>query len=464
MSIHRQPRHERWRYPFLMVALLAFVALMLATGYLGLAPVADARRCPRARGRRGPAALPRVRRRTRGDRRRAPVRRRPLLRHRPPGLREPGARQGGHAGDGGGPRRVPASGPLPAGCPPPWRRRRRSGTAGGWPRVGGGADVVVDLGAGTGHHLARVLDALPDARGIAHRRLPRRPPACRPRARAGRGRRRRCVEAAPLRDGIATIVLSVFAPRNAERDGAHPAPPGRRRSSRSRPPRATSTSSSGRSASCRCPTTRRTGSTPSSPRTSRSPRGARSSTRCSSRVTSARNSCAWGRAHGTWTSSPWKSGSRALPEPLTVTASMTLSRIRPGTARSLALSAAPHLKGRGASARRADGSRRDRGARRPRLARSARALRRLDGHVLARQRQVGWLRGGLRVLLAVALRRGRHADARDDGPRPDPRARARGRGRRGAPVLHGHAGPGPLEARLREDPRRARGSSPSTRT
>ena len=38
MSIHRQPRHERWRYPLLMVALLAFVALMLATGYLGLAP------------------------------------------------------------------------------------------------------------------------------------------------------------------------------------------------------------------------------------------------------------------------------------------------------------------------------------------------------------------------------------------------------------------------------------------
>jgi hypothetical protein len=38
VSIHRQPRHDRWRYPFPMVALLAFVALMLATGYLGLAP------------------------------------------------------------------------------------------------------------------------------------------------------------------------------------------------------------------------------------------------------------------------------------------------------------------------------------------------------------------------------------------------------------------------------------------
>ena len=38
MSINRQPSQERWRYPLLMVALLAFVALMLATGYLGLAP------------------------------------------------------------------------------------------------------------------------------------------------------------------------------------------------------------------------------------------------------------------------------------------------------------------------------------------------------------------------------------------------------------------------------------------
>jgi hypothetical protein len=38
MTIHRQSRRERWRYPLLMVALLAFVVLMLATGYLGLAP------------------------------------------------------------------------------------------------------------------------------------------------------------------------------------------------------------------------------------------------------------------------------------------------------------------------------------------------------------------------------------------------------------------------------------------
>jgi hypothetical protein len=38
MTIHRQPGRERWRYPLLIVALLTFVVLMLATGYLGLAP------------------------------------------------------------------------------------------------------------------------------------------------------------------------------------------------------------------------------------------------------------------------------------------------------------------------------------------------------------------------------------------------------------------------------------------
>ena len=83
-----------------------------------------------------------------------------------------------------------------------------------------------------------------------------------------------------------------------------------------------------------------------------------------------------------------------------------------------------------------------------------RELRRLDRHVLARQRQVGRLRRGLRLLRPVPLRGGGHADARDDGARADPRAREGRRGRRRPPLLHGHPGPGALEARLREDPRR----------
>jgi 23S rRNA (guanine745-N1)-methyltransferase len=76
-------------------------------------------------------------------------------------------------------------------------------------------DVVVDLGAGTGHYLARVLDALPDARGIA---IDASPAALR---RAARAHPRAAAIGAdawkplPIRDGIATIVLSVFAPRNA---------------------------------------------------------------------------------------------------------------------------------------------------------------------------------------------------------------------------------------------------------
>ena len=74
-------------------------------------------------------------------------------------------------------------------------------------------------------------------------------------------------------------------------------------------------------------------------------------------------------------------------------------------------------------------------------------------HVLAGQREVRRLRRGLRLLRPVALRRGRHADARDDDPGADPRARTRGRGGGRAPLLHGHAGPGTLQARLPERPR-----------
>ena len=83
-----------------------------------------------------------------------------------------------------------------------------------------------------------------------------------------------------------------------------------------------------------------------------------------------------------------------------------------------------------------------------------RAVRRRHRPLLAGQRQVRRLRRGLRLLRTVAVRRGRDADARDDGARADPRARTRRRGRRRPPLLHGHPGPGPLQARLREDPRR----------
>jgi 23S rRNA (guanine745-N1)-methyltransferase len=88
-------------------------------------------------------------------------------------------------------------------------------------RAAGGAasgapGVVVDLGAGTGHYLARVLDALPGARGIA---IDASPAALR---RAARAHERAAAVGAdawkplPLRDGIASIVLSVFAPRNPD--------------------------------------------------------------------------------------------------------------------------------------------------------------------------------------------------------------------------------------------------------
>jgi 23S rRNA (guanine745-N1)-methyltransferase len=75
---------------------------------------------------------------------------------------------------------------------------------------------VLDLGAGTGHHLARVLEALPDRVGIA---LDTSAPALR---RAARAHERAAAVGAdawkplPLRDGAAALVLSVFAPRNPD--------------------------------------------------------------------------------------------------------------------------------------------------------------------------------------------------------------------------------------------------------
>lgn len=83
-------------------------------------------------------------------------------------------------------------------------------------RAAGGSDssLILDVGAGTGHHLAGVLGALPHARGIAldaSRHASRR---------AARTHRRIAAvrsdvwQQIPLRDGTIDLALSVFAPRN----------------------------------------------------------------------------------------------------------------------------------------------------------------------------------------------------------------------------------------------------------
>ena len=78
----------------------------------------------------------------------------------------------------------------------------------------GAEGAVVDVGAGTGHHLGRVLDVLPGALGIA---IDSSAPALR---RAARAHPRAAAVGAdawrdlPLRDGVAALILSVFAPRN----------------------------------------------------------------------------------------------------------------------------------------------------------------------------------------------------------------------------------------------------------
>jgi 23S rRNA (guanine745-N1)-methyltransferase len=74
--------------------------------------------------------------------------------------------------------------------------------------------IVLDVGAGTGHHTARVLDALPGRAGLA---VDRSTVA----ARAAAGAHERLESIAcdawgplPLSDAAAGLVLSVFAPRN----------------------------------------------------------------------------------------------------------------------------------------------------------------------------------------------------------------------------------------------------------
>jgi SAM-dependent methyltransferase len=76
------------------------------------------------------------------------------------------------------------------------------------------APTVLDVGAGTGHHLAAVLDALPGAHGIAFdasKAALRRAARAHPRIAAVAGD---VWHELPLRDAAVSLVTNVFAPRN----------------------------------------------------------------------------------------------------------------------------------------------------------------------------------------------------------------------------------------------------------
>jgi len=78
----------------------------------------------------------------------------------------------------------------------------------------GAPGVVLDVGAGTGHYLARVLDARPERVGLAldtSSAALRRAVRAHPRAAAAGAD---AWKPLPLRDEVAALILSVFAPRN----------------------------------------------------------------------------------------------------------------------------------------------------------------------------------------------------------------------------------------------------------
>jgi SAM-dependent methyltransferase len=81
-------------------------------------------------------------------------------------------------------------------------------------RVRAGSGLVVDVGAGTGHYLARVLDGAPGASGLAidvSKHALRRAARAHPRAAAIAWD---VWQPFPVRSGVAAVVLDVFAPRH----------------------------------------------------------------------------------------------------------------------------------------------------------------------------------------------------------------------------------------------------------
>ncbi len=91
----------------------------------------------------------------------------------------------------------------------------------------GAAGPLVEVGAGTGHHLAALLDAAPDRLGIAidaSVAAARRAARAHPRAGSVAADAWRRL---PVKDGVAAAVLHVFAPRNGAEAARVLAPGGR---------------------------------------------------------------------------------------------------------------------------------------------------------------------------------------------------------------------------------------------
>ncbi|WP_181957956.1 putative RNA methyltransferase [Nonomuraea mesophila] len=122
-------------------------------------------------------------------------------------------------GDGGGLKAYRGAHTEAGDGPWPGGRGCGPGNVDGRRAEGRAAPVIVDAGAGTGHYLAATLDAVNDGTGMAFdvsKHAVRRAARAHPRAGAFVADVWRPL---PIRDGVADVVIDVFAPRNGPEFG-----------------------------------------------------------------------------------------------------------------------------------------------------------------------------------------------------------------------------------------------------
>ncbi|AQZ67492.1 hypothetical protein BKM31_43925 [[Actinomadura] parvosata subsp. kistnae] len=179
--------------------------------------------------------------------------------------------------------------------PPPAGGEREPGKVEDHRAAGRAAPVIVDAGAGTGHYLAAVLNAVDDGIGMAFdvsKHAVRRAARVHPRAGAFVADVWRPL---PIRSGVADVVIDVFAPRNGPEFRRVLRPGG---AAVVVTPAPSISARSSRSWGCSPSTRRKSAGWRAAWRGSPRPGGARSRSRWSWGTTTSPRSSGWARAHG----------------------------------------------------------------------------------------------------------------------------------------------------------------------